>query len=165
MSNSLECACGAIVENVGPKCVSVTCWRCTAKGVAPPDLKPVQKKKASTEKRHRVTEDDKMEDAINSALNNKLKKKNMKNSDNSLSDMIENSNGNMENSPADNANSSEAPVKRKRGRPKGALKGTAQPKPHAGFGRGWHLKKLFEHEGKFYSFGQEVTAAQADKLR
>jgi hypothetical protein len=34
-----------------------------------------------------------------------------------------------------------------------------------GFGRGWHLKKLFEFEGKYFSMGKEITDAEAAKLR
>lgn len=34
----------------------------------------------------------------------------------------------------------------------------------AGRGRGWHLKRIFEFDGKFYSFGTEITKAEADKL-
>lgn len=34
-----------------------------------------------------------------------------------------------------------------------------------GFGRGWHLKKLFEFEGQYFSMGKEITAAEASKLR
>jgi len=31
--------------------------------------------------------------------------------------------------------------------------------------RGWHKKPLFEHEGKYYSYGKEVTEFEAVKLR
>ena len=34
-----------------------------------------------------------------------------------------------------------------------------------GKGRGWHLKQLFEYEGKYYSFGKEITSEAAVKLR
>lgn len=34
-----------------------------------------------------------------------------------------------------------------------------------GFGRGWHLKKLFEFEGQYFSMGKEITEAEAAKLR
>lgn len=34
-----------------------------------------------------------------------------------------------------------------------------------GRGRGWHLKKLFAFEGKFYSFGKEISDVEAAKLR
>lgn len=34
-----------------------------------------------------------------------------------------------------------------------------------GRGRGWHLKKLFEFDGKYYSMGEEITAAEAMKIR
>ena len=36
ISKSLECACGAIVENVSFDAGTVECWRCVAKQVAPP---------------------------------------------------------------------------------------------------------------------------------
>lgn len=154
---TLECACGAVVENVGPKAAHVTCWRCVARTVAPPDLKPTKQKASSEQKRVRITEDDKMEDAINSALQQRTKKKTMK---------TDNSNSTDSGASTPDEGVMQQP-KRKRGRPKGALKGTANSanKPFAGFGRGWHLKKLFEHNGKFYSFGKEITAVEADALR
>jgi len=34
-----------------------------------------------------------------------------------------------------------------------------------GKGRGWHLKKLFHYEGTFYSFGEVIDAAQAERLK
>lgn len=34
-----------------------------------------------------------------------------------------------------------------------------------GKGKGWHLKKLFEFDGQFYSFGKEITDAEAAKLK
>jgi hypothetical protein len=34
-----------------------------------------------------------------------------------------------------------------------------------GRGRGWHLKKLFEFEGQYFSMGKAITAAEALKLR
>lgn len=34
-----------------------------------------------------------------------------------------------------------------------------------GFGRGWHLKKLFEFEGQYFSMGKEISAADAAKIR
>jgi hypothetical protein len=34
-----------------------------------------------------------------------------------------------------------------------------------GMGRGWHLKKLFEFEGTYFSMGKEITPAEASKLR
>lgn len=34
-----------------------------------------------------------------------------------------------------------------------------------GRGRGWHLKRLFEFEGQYFTMGQEITAAQAAKIR
>lgn len=34
-----------------------------------------------------------------------------------------------------------------------------------GKGRGWHLKKLFIYEDKFFSYGEEVSALQAKKLK
>lgn len=34
-----------------------------------------------------------------------------------------------------------------------------------GRGRGWHLKKLFEFEGRYFSMGEEITAAEAMKIR
>lgn len=34
-----------------------------------------------------------------------------------------------------------------------------------GKGRGWHLKKLFQYEDKFFSYGEEVTALVAAKLK
>lgn len=36
--------------------------------------------------------------------------------------------------------------------------------PTRGRGRGWHLKRVFEWEGQFYSFGQPITAEQAREL-
>jgi hypothetical protein len=34
-----------------------------------------------------------------------------------------------------------------------------------GRGRGWHLKKLFEFDGQYFSMGKEVSAAEALKLK
>lgn len=34
-----------------------------------------------------------------------------------------------------------------------------------GRGRGWHLKKLFEFEGQYFSMGEAITADQAMKIR
>lgn len=34
-----------------------------------------------------------------------------------------------------------------------------------GRGKGWHLKRLFEFDGKFYSFGKEIDAAEAFKIK
>lgn len=34
-----------------------------------------------------------------------------------------------------------------------------------GRGRGWHLKKLFEFQGMYYSMGIEITAIEAMKLK
>jgi len=34
-----------------------------------------------------------------------------------------------------------------------------------GRGRGWHLKKLYEEDGKFYSFGKEIDASTVVKLK
>ena len=34
-----------------------------------------------------------------------------------------------------------------------------------GFGRGWHLKKLFEFENEYFSFGKKITTAEAVKIR
>jgi ribosomal protein L37AE/L43A len=33
-----------------------------------------------------------------------------------------------------------------------------------GRGRGWHLKRVFEWEGQFYSFGELITPARAQEL-
>ena len=33
-----------------------------------------------------------------------------------------------------------------------------------GRGRGWHLKRVFEWEGQFYSFGELITEARAREL-
>jgi hypothetical protein len=33
-----------------------------------------------------------------------------------------------------------------------------------GKGKGWHLKKVFAFEGSYFSFGKEITAAEAAKL-
>lgn len=33
-----------------------------------------------------------------------------------------------------------------------------------GRGRGWHLRKVFEWEGQFYSFGELITPARAREL-
>ena len=40
-----------------------------------------------------------------------------------------------------------------------AMKTTARGK-----GKGWHLKKVFAFEGAYFSFGKEITAAEAAKL-
>jgi len=34
-----------------------------------------------------------------------------------------------------------------------------------GRGRGWHLKKLFEFEGEYFSMGKSISAAEASKIR
>lgn len=34
-----------------------------------------------------------------------------------------------------------------------------------GRGRGWHLKKLFEADGTYFSMGKEITAVEAAKIR
>lgn len=34
-----------------------------------------------------------------------------------------------------------------------------------GRGRGWHLKKLFEFEGEYFSMGKAITADEAMKIR
>lgn len=34
-----------------------------------------------------------------------------------------------------------------------------------GRGRGWHLKKLFEADGQYFSMGKEINALEANKLR
>lgn len=34
-----------------------------------------------------------------------------------------------------------------------------------GRGKGWHLKRLFEYDGKFYSFGKEIDANSALKIK
>lgn len=34
-----------------------------------------------------------------------------------------------------------------------------------GRGRGWHLKKLFEFDGEYFSMGKAITAAEAVKIR
>jgi hypothetical protein len=34
-----------------------------------------------------------------------------------------------------------------------------------GRGRGWHLKKLFEFEGEYFTMGKNITAAEAAKIR
>jgi hypothetical protein len=33
-----------------------------------------------------------------------------------------------------------------------------------GRGRGWHLKRVFEWEGQFYSFGELITPTRAQEL-
>lgn len=34
-----------------------------------------------------------------------------------------------------------------------------------GRGRGWHLKRLFEFDGKYYSMGKEISSVEAMKIR
>lgn len=34
-----------------------------------------------------------------------------------------------------------------------------------GRGRGWHLKKLFEFDGEYFSMGEKITPDQAAKIR
>jgi len=34
-----------------------------------------------------------------------------------------------------------------------------------GRGKGWHLKRLFEFDGKFYSFGKEIDPSSALKIK
>jgi len=38
-------------------------------------------------------------------------------------------------------------------------------KAKSGRGRGWHLKKLFEWDGQFYSMGKPIDDAQVAKIR
>ncbi|MDE1940740.1 MAG: hypothetical protein KGI66_01350 [Patescibacteria group bacterium] len=68
------------------------------------------------------------------------------------------------------------PIIKKRGRPRKTDSAQPDAKPvkkerrsaaktvSSGKGRGWHLKKVFEHEGQFYSFGKPITADEAKEL-
>ena len=46
-----------------------------------------------------------------------------------------------------------------------AARKTATVKKSTGKGKGWHLKKLFEWEGQFYSFGKPVDTAEAVAIK
>lgn len=53
-------------------------------------------------------------------------------------------------------------VKRKRGRPrKNPVKAK---KASVGRGRGWHLKKLFQYENQYYSFGKPISEKEASQM-
>lgn len=48
---------------------------------------------------------------------------------------------------------------------KKAEKLTAMKSAARGRGRGWHLRRLFEFEGEYFSMGEKIDAAQAARIR